>query len=176
MNAALKLDQRLVKLAASLDNLAAKDARLIEEMKRVELARRTAALELHATCGSFVQRVNQLVTSITLELSPPAYTRDSFRDGAVNLLQINARGRLIQMEFTAPEAPRAMDDFRQPYILHGKARCYNQEQLDSLHVLEHSLYFCEDKKGSRWLAHDVRTGRTVPVDHEYLTSLMERIV
>ena len=96
---------RLKKLAQAIEALAQKDDALIQKTQEIASLRRTAAVELHAICREFVRQINQHVSKTPLEFDPAEYGLDSFHDDGVNLLQINARGRILQIEFAStPES------------------------------------------------------------------------
>lgn len=169
-------EDRMKKLARHLEELAEKDARLERQAQQIAALRVEAACELHRLCGRFVESVNQLITTTRIELGPAEYGADTFRDTGPNLLQINARGRLIQVEFHAADSDVSTENFRTAYILEGKIRCINQELLERMNIYEQSVFFCLDKKKSGWVFYDAPTGRSGPLDEEYLLSLMERLI
>ena len=55
-------NNRLKRLAETIDALAVKDAELIEKTQRIAVLRRRAANELHAICRSFVGELNRHLT------------------------------------------------------------------------------------------------------------------
>jgi hypothetical protein len=167
---------RLKRLAKSLDALARKDEHGIRRAREIGALRQQAALELHGICGDFVRGLNQLLSEIELELHPEQYGLDSFRDTDANLFQINARGRILQIEFEATPELVSTEDFRVPYFLAGAVRCFNQQLLEK-DLIEEQLLFCTIEKSRHlWRFFDARTYRSGPFDAEYLTGLMEQLV
>ncbi len=94
----------------------------------------------------------------------------------MNLFQINLRGRLLQLEFAATAELFESDDFRQPYILRGAIRRFNQELLDSNTVDEQLLFCCPTGTTTRWYFFDPRTYRTGRVSEDYLIAELERLL
>jgi len=168
--------ERLKKLARKIDALAEKDTLLIRQTRDMAELRRRAALELHALCVRFIQSLNQLVTGPPIELDPAAYWPESFQDSGVNLLQINVRGRVLQIEFQATEQILSTENFRVPYTLEGVVRCFNQRLLDQNLVEEQLLFYCVEKDSGHWRFFDARTYRSGPLDQDYLVSVMELVV
>jgi hypothetical protein len=124
----------------------------------------------------FVDSVNRLLSKVTLDLGPPEYSAEAFRDPGANVIQLNAAGRLVHIEFQATDTPTSTEEFRIPYIMRGAVRCFNQQLLDQAVIPELHLFYCLEKNRHTWLLFDPRTHRTVPFDKECLTSLMERLV
>src|SRR5688572_12341106 len=98
-NHARAQDTRLKRLAASIDSLAEKDEELLSHARDTARLRCTAALELYGICAGFVESVNHLTSQSTLILDPPEFSESSFLNDAPNLIQINVRGRILQVEF-----------------------------------------------------------------------------
>jgi len=167
---------RLRKLARSLDALARKDETHIRRAREIASTRRSAALELHAICTGFVRTLNQLLTEIELEFHPQEYGLDSFQDTGINLFQINARGRILQINFEATPELVSTEDFRVPYILSGSVRCFNQALLEKDLIEEQLLFYTLERSRRLWRFFDGRTYRTGPFDADYLTALMEQLV
>ena len=94
----------------------------------------------------------------------------------MNLLQINLRGRLLQLEFHATEDLTSTDDFRMPYVMRGSVRSFNQELLDSNRLDEQMIFYCPKGDSARWHYFDHRTYRTGELDREYLGSALERLI
>jgi len=167
---------RLKKLARSLDALARKDEVSMRRAREIGSLRRQAALELHGICGDFVRGLNQLLSEIELEFQPEEYGMESFSDTGINLFQINARGRILQIKFEATPEPVSTEDFRVPYILSGAVRCFNQQLLEKDLIEEQLLFYTIEKARHLWRYFDARTYRSGPVDREYLAGLMEQLV
>lgn len=167
---------RLHKLAQAVDALAGKDTALIQKTEEITSLRRQAAAELHAICGKFVSELNRCLSNTKLQVDPPDFPPDSFQDIGVNLLQINIRGRILQIEFASTPEMISTENFRVPHILEGSIRCFNQELLDQAAIEEQFIFYCMEKKRCLWRFFDARTYRSGPFDQDYLISLMEQIV
>lgn len=167
---------RLKKLAANIDALVRKDEEHLRRTQEMLILRRKAAGQLHAVCSDFARALNELTTRTELKLDPPEYNANSFRDGDVNLFQLNARGRILQIEFEATEELTSSEDFRIPYAMHGAVRGFNQEMLEQNLVREQLLFYTIEKTGNMWRFFDARTYRTGPFDQEYLIGLLEQLV
>ncbi len=167
---------RLKKLAANIDALVRKDEEHLRRTQEMLILRRKAAGQLHAVCSDFARALNELTTRTELKLDPPEYNAHSCRDGDVNLFQLNARGRILQIEFEATEELTSSEDFRIPYAMHGAVRGFNQEMLEQNLVREQLLFYTIEKTGNMWRFFDARTYRTGPFDQEYLIGLLEQLV
>ena len=169
-------EDRLKRLAERLDRLAEKDEQQIERTRKVEAARRKACAQLHAMCLHLVQRINSLVTRFQVELSPDTFSEEAYRDTGVNLFQINAHGRLVQIAFEATDKLTSTEYFPSPYILQGAIRWYNQELLEGRGIEEEQLFLCWDERtGSAWRWLDPKTRRAGQFDADHLMGLVERL-
>jgi hypothetical protein len=167
---------RLKRLAESIDSLAKKDEEHLRRTHEMLALRRKAAGQLHAVCAEFARALNQLTSYTELKLDPPEFNPEAFRDSDINLFQLNARGRILQIEFEATEELTSSEDFRIPYALHGAVRGFNQELLMQNLVREQLLFYTIEKTGSMWRFFDARTYRTGPFDQDYLIALLEQLV
>ena len=167
---------RLRKLAKNLDGLARKDETDISRAREIGALRRQAALELHGICGDFVRELNQLLNEIELDFQPDEYGLENFQDAGINLFQINAHGRVLQIKFETTPILISTEDFRVPYILSGTVRCFNQQLLDENLIEEQLLFYTIEKSRHLWRFFDARTYRSGPFDADYLTGLMEQLV
>jgi hypothetical protein len=167
---------RLKKLAEAIEALEEKDSALIQKTLTIATLRRQAAVELHAICGAFVGDLNRQLSNIQVQFDPPEYASEAFQDIGVNLLQVNARGRILQIEFASTPQTVSTENFRVPHILEGSIRCFNQEFLDRAVIEEQFIFYCLEKKRNLWRFFDARTYRSGPFDQEYLISLMEQVV
>jgi hypothetical protein len=167
---------RLKKLAKSLETLARKDESFIRRAEEIGSLRRHAAMELHGICSDFVRQLNQLLVEIELQFDPQKYSPDYFQDNGLNLFQINARGRILQIKFEATPELTSTEEFRVPYILSGAIRCFNQQLLEKDLIEEQLLFYTLEKSRNLWRFFDARTYRSGPFDTDYLTSLMEQLV
>jgi len=169
-------DARLKRLAESIEALADKDAGRLRRVREIAALRRAAANDLHSICAGLVAGVNRLLTRIEVELDPSAYNPDSFQEDSVNLFQINVRGRLLQISFSATPELVSTEDFRVPYTLDGSIRAFNQELLDKDIVEEQLIFYTLENHKRMWRFFDARTYRTGPFDQEYLIGLLEQIL
>ncbi len=167
---------RLKKLAEAIDALAAKDTALMQRTLTIAALRRRAAVELHAICSAFVSGLNRQLSKIQLDFDPPEYPPEAFQEVGTNLLQINVRGRILQIEFASTPETVSTENFRVPHILEGSIRCFNQEFLDRAVIEEQFIFYCLEKKRNLWRFFDARTYRSGPFDQEYLISLMEHVL
>ena len=97
-------------------------------------------MDLYAICADFVGSVNRLLARMEVELDPPGFGSSSFQDDTVNLVQINVRGRILQVAFSATAELISTEDFRVPYTLQGTIRAFNQELLEK-DIIEEQLIF-----------------------------------
>jgi hypothetical protein len=167
---------RLKKLAEAIEALAAKDSALEQKTAEVAALRRAGACELHAICAGFVCEINRQLSKMQLRFDPGEYSPESFQDVGVNLVQIHARGRILQIEFAATPEMISTENFRVPHILEGSIRCFNQQSLDQSLIEEQFIFYCLERRQKLWRFFDARTYRSGPFDQEYLISLMEQIV
>ena len=167
---------RMKKLAEAIDALAEKDGALVRKVHEIASLRRQGAVELHAICAKFVHEVNRQLSKIQLHFDPGEFSSESFQDIGMNLLQLNAQGRILQIEFASTPDMISTENFRVPHILEGSIRCFNQELLDRAVIEEQLIFYCLEKKQNLWRFFDARTYRSGPFDQEYLISLMEQLV
>lgn len=169
-------DSRLKRLAASIDALAEKDQKRLDHAREIDDLRQRAAGELHAICADFVVSLNRLLAHSEIALDPPAFREDAIRDGSPNLIQINIRGRILQIEFNATSELISTEDFRIPYTMKGSVRAFNQAMLDKDLIEEQHLFYTLEKEKKLWRFFDARTYRSGPFDQEYLVNLMEQLL
>lgn len=169
-------DGRLRRLAAGIESLAAKDEAVMRHAREIVALRQAAAVELHAICAEFVHGVNRLLTSGALVLDPTDFPAEGFRDHLTNLIQIQVRGRILQVEFGATPELVSTEDFRIPYTMQGHVRAFNQALLDKDRVEEQLLFYTLEKDKKMWRFFDSRTYRSGPFDQDYLISLMEQLL
>ena len=111
-----------------------------------------------------------------VDLDPPVVGRDSFQEDTTNLIQINVRGRILQVAYRATGDLISTEDFRVPYTLEGTVRAFNQELLDKDLIEEQLIFFTLEKDKKMWRFFDARTYRSGPFDVEYLIGLMEQLI
>jgi hypothetical protein len=89
----------------------------MEETAAVGRLRIQGAADLHAICRSFVNALNSKLVSSAIVLDPAEYSSRNFNDSGANIFQINLRGRLLRIDFTATEELYSTGDFRRCYTL-----------------------------------------------------------
>lgn len=169
-------DARLKRLAENIDALAQKDERLLGRAREIADLRHAAAIDIYGICAAFVTAVNRLLTHPVMELDPADFPPDAFQDDSPNLMQINVRGRILQLAFSSTPELISTEDFRVPYILGGTVRAFNQELLDKDIIEEQLIFFTLEPHKKMWRFFDARTYRSGPFDQEYLVSLMEQLL
>jgi hypothetical protein len=169
-------DPRLKRLAENIDLLADKDERSLSYAREIADLRRMAAAEIHAICTGFVDRLNALLQRGMVVLDPPVFPEDTYQEDNQHLIQINVRGRILQIEFRATPEQVSTEDFRVPYILSGSVRAFNQDLLDRDVIEEQLLFYTLEKRLRMWRFFDARTYRSGPFDQDYLVSLMEQLL
>ncbi|SPE42132.1 conserved hypothetical protein [Candidatus Sulfopaludibacter sp. SbA3] len=167
---------RLKRLAESIDSLSEKDESLMRYMREMAALRRAAAAELHSICAGFVCSVNTLLTRGTVTLDPPEFSQAGFREDLPNLIQMNVRGRILQVEYVTTAELSSTEDFRIPYTLEGFVRAFNQKLLDKNLIEEQLIFYTLERSGNMWRFFDARTYRSGPFEQEYLVGLMEQII
>ena len=169
-------DTRLRRLAEKIDALSAKDELRLLHAREMRALRRAAGSDLYAICADFVNSINRLLTRPELELAPRNFSENSFQEDTANLIQINVRGRILQISFQATPELVSTEDFRIPYTLEGSIRAFNQELLDKDIIEEQLVFYTLEKEKKMWRYFDARTYRSGPLDEEYLISVMEQIL
>lgn len=163
-------------MAESIDALVEKDENAIRHAREVRSIRRDAAAELYRICANFVLAVNGLLSRCAVALDPPGFEEGAFQEDSANLIQMNIRGRILQVEFEASVDLVSTEDFRIPYTLEGFVRAFNQELLDKDIIEEQLIFYTWEKDKKMWRFFDARTYKSGPFDEEYLISLMERLI
>ena len=169
-------DARLKRLARSIDALAEKDEGFLRRAREIAALRQAAAADLYAICADFVGAVNRLLARMEIELDPPGFGSSSFQEDLVNLVQINVRGRILQVAFSATPELISTEDFRVPYTLQGTIRAFNQELLEKDIIEEQLIFYTLEDHKQMWRFFDARTYRSGPFDQEYLIGLMEQLL
>jgi hypothetical protein len=169
-------DARLKRLAESIDALVEKDESSLGRVREVRALRRAAAAELYGICLNFVGAVNRLLSRGEVILDPPEYPEGSFHEESANLVQMNVRGRILQVEFEATLELLSTEDFRIPYTLQGVVRAFNQELLDKDIIEEQLIFYTCERQKKMWRFFDARTYRSGAFDEEYLIALMEQLI
>jgi hypothetical protein len=167
---------RLSRLAKSIEAIGEQDRKLIEESTRVDRLRTQGAVDLHQICRRFVDKINAKLSDPAVLLDPPEFSAEHYNDGRPNLFQISLRGRLLQLEFEATDELYSRDDFRQPYVLRGAVRSFNQDLLDRHGVDEQLIFYCPGNSDPAWYFLDGRTYHSGRVSEGYLISEMEQLL
>jgi hypothetical protein len=169
-------DHRLKRLAENIDALAEKDQYLLDHTREISHLRRRAAVEMHAICAEFVASLNRLLSRTEVMLDPPVFDGETFQDMGKNLIQINVRGRILQIEFSATVELVSTEEFRIPYTMEGAVRAFNQQFLDKDMIEEQFIYYTLEKEKKWWRFFDARTYRSGPFGQDYLIGLMEQVI
>jgi len=167
-------DDAIARLAKQIDAARQSEPSSISAAEIAEL-RRQGACELHQICAQFVSSLNSRLSGSALDLSPPTYAPEMFRESGVNLVQIGTQGREMQITFQATPQLFSTEKFPVPYILDGEVRTYNQRMLDRFEIRTQSLFFCLNDHSASWRFFDWRGARAAPLDPALLASLMERL-
>ncbi len=166
-------DERIARLAKQIGSDIRKEHHwVLTELEILDL-RRKGASELYSICADLAASVNQLVSPSALELTPP---ESIFRESGVNLIQLNAQGRIVQIAFEATRDIFSTEKFRIPYVLEGEVRAYNQAMLERTQIRSQALFYCLQDKGNTWHYFEWLHGRTGIFGRDQIVSLMERLV
>jgi len=165
-------EDSIARLARQID-AARKAERFVLSEDEVASLRRNGAFALHRICSDFVGSVNSKLTEGVLDLSPAAFTPETFRPTGANLIQIGSQGRQMQVAFESTGELFSTEKFLVPYILEGEIRTYNQEMLERFEIRSRLVFFCVSELTPGWRFFDWRTRHTGPVDGDLLVSLME---
>ena len=168
-------DARLKKLAVNIEALAEKDGLAEEHAREITDTRTAAVAELYAICAEFVAALNRLLPRPEVMIDPSEPARYD-PDRSHHLIQINVRGRILQIEYDATTELISTEDFRVPYTLAGSVRAFNQELLEKDLIEEQLIFFTVEKHRRMWRFFDPRTYRSGPLDRDYLVSLMEQLI
>jgi hypothetical protein len=169
-------DDRITRLAKQIGSEVKKDKHLLLSEAEILVLRRQGAFKLHSICADFVASVNRLLTPPILELTPAEYSAEMFHESGMNLIQVTAQGRIIQIAFEAARQRFSTEKFLIPYILEGEVRAFNQEMLERTQIRSQALFFCLEEKGNTWHYFEWLQGRTGPFSRDQLVSLLERLV
>lgn len=165
-------DDAIAKLARQID-ATQRAERFLVDADLVGKLRHQGAIDLHRLCADFVSSLNSKLSETLLELSPPSYAGEAFRDSGPNLIQISSRGRQMQIAFEAPDELSSTEKFLMPYILEGEVRTYNQEMLDHFDIRSRMIFLCvEDGGKTLWRFFDWRTSSTGPLTDEILAGFL----
>ena len=138
--------------------------------------RPVGALALYLLCREFVDGVNAKLSQSAVTLDPPAWSADQFNDDGVNLIQINLRGRLLQLTFQSPDQLESTEDFSKPYVLEGAVRSFNQDLLDLNRIDEQQIYFCVKGGEGKWYFNDRRLYRIGLLNQDFFIGELEQLL
>ncbi len=168
--------ERLERLARGLDRAVKKDAERIEREQQIVRRRREAAFELYVICSNLVRNLNAICAAARLDLAPPEFSPESFRDAGPNLFQISVSGRILQIAFEATEPVAATENYPTPYTLEGAVRWFNQDSLETLGIQEHQLFCCIEDGKLVWRWFDPQTHRSGLVNEDYFAARLEDLL
>lgn len=168
-------DDRIARLARHIGSEVKKDKHLVLSEEEILALRRQGAAELYAICADFAASVNRLLTPPILELMPPEYSAEMFREPGANLIQLSAQGRIIQIAFQATRQRFSTEKFLIPYILEGEVRAYNQEMLARTQIVSQALFYCLEDKKNTWHYYEWLHGRTGAFGRDQLVSMLEHV-
>jgi hypothetical protein len=169
------VDSRLKRLAAGIAALAGKDEQILRSAREMAGLRQNAASEIYGICADFVSALNGLLPHAEVMIDPPTDC-EPFTDLALCLIQINVRGRILQIEYGAADSMLSTEEFRIPYTLNGSVRAFNQELLEKDVVEEQLIFYTIERHRRMWRFFDPRTYRSGPFDQAYLISLLELLI
>ena len=169
-------DARLRRLARSIEALAEKDERVLRQAREIDVLRRCAAAEIFAVCAGFVDSLNQLLPEPLVLLDPPSFPPEQFNEASPNLIQINVRGRILQVEYATTTELLSTEDFRIPYTLSGSVRAFNQALLEKDLIEEQLIFYTVERHQTQWRYFDARTYRSGAFDSDYLVGLMDHLL
>jgi hypothetical protein len=169
-------EERIARLAKQIGDEIRKDRHLLFTESEVFELRRQGAVELHSICADFAASVNRFLSPPVLELAPPEYAPEMFRNSGANLIQLNAHGRIVQIAFESTPEKFSTKKFLIPYILEGEVRAYNREMLERTQVRSQALFLCIEDSRTTWHYYEWSNGRTGAFGRDQLVSLLERIV
>lgn len=167
-------EDAIARLARQID-AARKSERFLVNADEVAALRRQGAVRLHQICAEFVAALNSRLSEAALDLAPPTYAPEAFRESGVNLIQIGSQGREMQITFQATPQLFSTEKFLIPYVLDGEVRTYNQKMLEHFEIRSYLLFFCLHEEAAEWRFFDWRGPRTAAVNSDLLAGLMERL-
>lgn len=170
------IDASMKRLAARIEALAEKDGETIRAAREIAEIRSAAAGEIYAVCAEFASQLNRILPRQEVTVDPAEFSQAPFSDLATVLIQINVRGRILQIEYGAADTLLSTEEFRIPYTLAGSVRAFNQELLEKEIIEEQLIFYTIEKHRRMWRFFDARTYRSGPVDQSYLISLLEELL
>jgi hypothetical protein len=167
----MRQDDAIARLARQID-ATEKAERLLASAEQIAALRRRGACELHHICSDLVASVNRSLSAARLELAPPEYSGEAFRDAGANLMQISSQGRQLQIVFQSPAGLSSTEKFLIPYVLEGELRAYNQQMLERFDVRSLMIFYCVENEIASWRFFDWRTRSTGPFSVDLLVNLI----
>jgi hypothetical protein len=167
---------RMKRLAERIEALVEKDARSLSAAREVAAMRNAAAVEIYTICSEFVACLNRILPRPEVMLDPSECAEEGFDEVSTCLIQINVRGRILQIEYGAADTLISTEEFRIPYTLAGSVRAFNQDLLEKNIIEEQLIFYTVEKHRRMWRFFDARTYKSGPVDQAYLISLMEQLL
>ena len=168
-------DDRIARLAKQIGSEVRKDKHLLLSDEEILALRREGASELYSICAEFAASVNRVLTPPILELTPAQYSAEMFRESGVNLIQLSAQGRIVQIAFEATRQRFSTEKFLIPYILEGEVRAYNQEMLQRTQIRSQALFYCLENKKNTWHYFEWLHGRTGAFGRDQLVNMLEHV-
>jgi hypothetical protein len=168
----MRQDDAIARLSRQID-ATQKAERLLADEGQIARLRRQGACELYQVCADLVAAVNRNLSSAArLELSPPEYLAEMFRECGPNLMQISSQGRQLQIVFESPAGLSSTQKFLVPYVLEGELRTYNQQMLERFDVRSLMIFYCVENETASWRLFDWRTRSTGALTVDLLASLI----
>jgi hypothetical protein len=174
--AAHTADARMKKLAANIEALAQKDELVEQHARQIAATRNAATVELYTICAEFVNGLNRLLPRSEVMIDPADAGAATLQAREHCLIQINVRGRILQIEYEPTPALISTEEFRVPYTLAGSVRAFNQQLLEQDLIEEQLIFFTMEPHRRMWRFFDPRTYRSGPLDQEYLVTVMEQLI
>lgn len=168
--------KRLRRLAERLDELPAKDLARIQKEQELERRQREGASDLYQMLRTLVDSLNRLMQHLVIDLTPDTFDSDSLYTASGALFQVNASGRILQVLLQATPGGASTEHFRQPYIIEGRLRWFNQELLDRQEIRENHLYYVVEAESGAWRYYNAHRHRTGHADLEYLAEILEELI
>jgi len=149
---------------------------MLEENAEIDRLRAQGTRDLYAICREFVDALNTRLAEPVILLDPSDPAAAIYRESGPNLIQINMRGRLLQIEFEDTGEPRSTENYRIPYVLEGAVRSFNQDLLDRNTIDEQAIFYCTEGARAQWHCFDGKTYRGGRLTQDFFIREMERLV
>ena len=96
-------EERIARLARHIGEDVRREQHLLFTDGEVLEFRRQGAAQLHAICADFAASINRLLTPPVLEMVPPAFAPEMFRNSAANLIQSMRKGGSCRLRLNRRE-------------------------------------------------------------------------